>query len=207
MAKPQLRELIAPDRTAIVLQELQNGVVGGDVAFPALAEAAANVGVIPNATRLVAAARAVGVTVVHATAETLAHGFGANHNARLFASAQKAGADIAAGTPAVQPVAALYAAGDIVLPRFHGLSPLTGGPLDSLLRNAGITSIVVAGVSLNVAIPNLVFDAINRSFRVVVITDAVAGTPVSYGEQVIEHCLSFLATLATTNELVEAWGH
>ena len=45
------------------------------------------------------------------------------------------------------------AAGDVVLPRYHGLSPLTGGPLDSLLRNDGVGTIVVAGVSLNLAIP------------------------------------------------------
>ena len=74
------------------------------------------------------------------------------------------------------------------------------------MRNQGISTLVIAGVSLNVAIPNLVFDAVNRSYQVVVVTDAVAATPVSYGADVLEHTLKFLATLASSADLVEAWS-
>jgi biuret amidohydrolase len=105
----------------------------------------------------------------------------------------------------VLPVTGLDAEGDLLLPRYHGLSPMTGTPLDSLLRNAGVTTVVVAGVSLNVAIPNLVFDAVNRAYQVIVVTDAVAGTPLEYGESVLRHSLSLLATLATTDEVVAVW--
>jgi nicotinamidase-related amidase len=94
----------------------------------------------------------------------------------------------------------------VVLPRYHGLSPMTGSSLDSLLRNNGVTTVVVVGVSLNVAIPNLVFDAVNRSYQVVVVSDAVAGVPVEYGQQVVAHTLSLIATLATVDEVVEAWA-
>jgi nicotinamidase-related amidase len=82
---------------------------------------------------------------------------------------------------------------------------MADGQLDALLRNSGITSLVVAGVSLNVAIPNLVFDAVNRSYQVIVATDAVAGTPAAYGEQVLANCLQLVATLAATEDLVAAW--
>lgn len=199
-----LAELLGGN-TALVLQELQNGVVGEGSTFPQLAEAAATVGVIPNAARLALAARAAGVPVVHATAENLPGGFGVNRNARLFAGARRAGAQNAPGTDSVLPVPDLAADGDLVLPRYHGLSPLTGGPLDSLLRNAGVTTVVLAGVSLNVAIPNLVFDAVNRSYQVVVVTDAVAGIPLEYGTSVVQHTLSLLATLATTDNVVATW--
>lgn len=198
-------ELVAGDHTALVLQEIQNGVVGDVSVFPALAAAAAAVGVVPNAARLAVAARAAGVPVVHATAENLPGGFGANRNARLFAAARKAGAANAPGSDSVAPVAELARAGDLVLPRYHGLSPMTGGALDSLLRNAGVRTIVVAGVSLNVAIPNLVFDAVNRAYQVVVVSDAVAGVPVDYGTDVLRHTLALLATLATTDDVVAAW--
>jgi nicotinamidase-related amidase len=152
---------------------------------------------------LAEAARGVGVKVVHATAEHLPGGFGANRNARLFAAARKAGA--LPGTGSVQPVPGLVGEGDLILPRYHGLSPLTGTPLDSLLRNAGITTVVLAGVSLNVALPNLAFDAVNRSYQVVVARDAVAGVPVEYGEQMLTHTLSLVATLATTEDLTAEW--
>ncbi len=94
---------------------------------------------------------------------------------------------------------------DIVLPRFHGLSPLTGSSLDSLLRNSGVRTLVVMGVSLNVAIPNLVFDAVNRSYQVVLVSDAVAGVPREYGAQMIEHTLSLVCTIASSEEIVDAW--
>jgi biuret amidohydrolase len=59
---------------------------------------------------------------------------------------------------------------------------------------------------LNVAIPNVVFDAVNRSYQVIVVADAVAGTPSEYGDQVIENCLRLLATIATTEDVTKAWS-
>ena len=139
---------------------------------------------------------------VHATAEHPPADFGANRNARLFAATRAAGA---LDPGSVRPVAGLWAEGDVLLPRYHGLSPLTGTQLDSLLRNEGVTTIVVAGVSLNLAIPNVVFDAVNRGYQVVVVTDAVAGTPPEYAAAVLRHTLALVATQATTDELVTAW--
>jgi nicotinamidase-related amidase len=205
MARPTLEDLVDPARTALVFVELQQGVVGDESALPALAEATRSVGVVPNAARLAEAARVAGVPVIHATAENLPGGFGVNHNARLFAGTRKAGGENAPGSPSVAPMPGLSADGDLILPRYHGLSPLTGGPLDSLLRNAGITTVVVAGVSLNVAIPNMVFDAVNRSYQVILVADAVAGTPKEYGDQVIEHCLRLLTTVVGTDEVLKAW--
>jgi nicotinamidase-related amidase len=133
-------------------------------------------------------------------------GFGRSHNARLFAAALKAGMDNAPGSDEVQPVQAIGPeAGDIVFPRYHGLSPLNGSGLDQILRNSGITTVVVVGVSLNVAIPNLVFDAVNLSYQVVVVSDAVVGVPLEYGAQVLENTLSLVATLVTSDELVQTW--
>ncbi len=207
MPKFTIEELLTTSSVALVLQEIQNGIVGDSATFPALAEAAAEVGVILNARRLTQAARTAGAPVIHATADSLPGAFGTNQNARLFAAARKYGTENAQKSDSALPVVGLAADGDLVLPRYHGLSPMTGTPLDSLLRNAGVSTIVVAGVSLNVAIPNLVFDAINRAYQVVVVTDAVAGTPREYGESVLEHSLALLATLATTDDVVAAWQH
>jgi nicotinamidase-related amidase len=205
-----LPELVLPARTALLVQEVQRGVVGDESSFPELVEAVIATSLVDQVARLADAARAAGVRVVHCTAENMSGGFGANRNARLFAGARLAGADNAPGTTSVQPVPELgVAPGDVVLPRYHGLSPMTGGPLDSLLRNDGITTVVVVGVSLNIAIPNLVFDAVNRSYQVVVPVDAVAGVPVGYGDEVVRNSLALVATLATSAEVAAAWasGH
>lgn len=202
----RLVQLVAPDSCALLLQEVQEGVVGESSRLPALAAAAGEVGMVEHVGAVAAAARRAGVPVVHCTADSLPGGFGANRNARLFAAARKAGRATGSGGEWARPVAAVGPAPeDIVLPRYHGLSPMTGTQLDQLLRNGGRTTVVVTGVSLNVAIPNLVFDAVNRGYQVVLVTDAVAGTPVDYGPAIIEHSLSLVATLTGTQELVGIW--
>jgi nicotinamidase-related amidase len=95
---------------------------------------------------------------------------------------------------------------DFVLSRMHGLSPMAGTDLDPILRNLGVTSLVIAGVSVNVAIPNLVMDAINLGYRVVLPRDAVAGVPPSYAEQVLDNTLALLAEIVTTEDVIKEWA-
>ncbi len=206
-AGTHLRELIVPGQCALLLQELQEGVVGATSRLRALVDVVEETALISHAARVAAGARRSGVSVIHCTAENLPQGLGRNNNARLFAAARKLGMANLPGSDSVRPVSDLGPFdADIVLPRFHGLSPLTGSSLDSLLRNSGIHTLVVIGVSLNVAIPNLVFDAVNRSYDVVLVSDAVAGVPREYGSQMIEHTLSLICTIASSEEIVDAWA-
>jgi nicotinamidase-related amidase len=206
-AGKRLRDLLVPGRCAVLVQELQEGVVGPASRLSALAEVVRESSVLLHAAKVLGSARRTGVPVIHCTAENLPGGLGRNTNARLFAAARKLGMDNESGSDAVRPVDDLgpfYT--DIVLPRFHGLSPLTGSSLDSVLRNSGVRALVVMGVSLNVAIPNLVFDAVNRSYQVVLVSDAVAGLPREYGAQMIEHTLALVCTVASSEEVVNAWA-
>src|SRR5690348_12628873 len=93
-----LRELLAPEHTALVLQEVQNGVVGTPSALPALADAAAATDLIGNCARLARAARTANVPVFHCTAEMREDGQGRNRNARLFVGIEKSPVKIAPGT-------------------------------------------------------------------------------------------------------------
>jgi len=78
--------------------------------------------------------------------------------------------------------------------------------LDAVLRNLGVSTIIAVGVSVNVAIPSLIMDAVNSGYNVVLPRDAVAGVPRDYAEAVIDNTLSLLATVTTTAELVAAWS-
>jgi len=190
-------------RAALVTSECQNGVIGPVAALPQLAEAAATT-VIPNGAKLCAAARSAGIPVVHCTAGRRADGRGSNTNARLFMAMRKAPQPIELGDQATQVIDEFdVAPSDFVLSRMHGLSPMAGTDLDPILRNLDVTSIVVIGVSLNIAIQNLVMDAVNLGYRVVLPRDAVAGVPASYGDDVIANSLSLLAEIVTTAELVD----
>ncbi len=202
----ELGDIIDPATTALVLQECQNGVIGELSALPALAEAAKE-GLIPNVASLATAARTAGVRVIHCTAQHRADGWGGNRNARLFRAMPKMPVQLHLGTAAVEVVPEIGVAdADIVLPRHHGLSPFEGTELDSLLRNEGIRTIVAVGVSVNVAIINLTFDAVNTGYVVVIPRDAVAGTPPDYVDAVFEHTLGIVATITTTADVVDAWA-
>jgi nicotinamidase-related amidase len=204
--RPNLADQVDPAHTAIVTQEVHGAVMGPNAGLAALA-AEARRQALPNIARLLPAARAAGVRVVHCTVQRRPDGLGSNHNARLFAGGTK-GVDITPGSggaallPEVGPEPA-----DLVLSRWHGLGPMGGTDLDPILRNLGVTTIVAVGVSLNVAIPNLVMDAVNKGYRVVLPRDAVAGFPAEYGTAVIDYSLSLLATVTTTDELLATWQH
>ena len=203
--KPQLADLIQPEHTAIVTQECQGAVIGPDAGLGQLAEEARRVA-LPNIVRLLPAARAAGVRVVHCLVQRRPDGLGANHNAKIFAIG-RGEVNILPGTPGAAVLPELGPEPtDLVLSRWHGVGPMGGTDLDAVLRNLGVSTIVVVGVSLNIAIPNVVMDAVNAAYRVIVPQDAVAGIPTEYGAAVIANTLSLLATITTTDDLLRVWS-
>jgi nicotinamidase-related amidase len=198
-----LADLAAPAHTAIVTQECQGAVVGPNAGLAVLAEEARREAV-PNIERLLPAARDAGVKVVHCLVQRRPDGLGANHNAKIFAIGGDV--DINPGSPGASLLPELGPAPtDVVLSRCHGIGPMGGTDLDATLRNLGVSTVVAVGVSVNVAITNLVMDAVNLAYRVVVPRDAVAGIPADYATSIIDNTLSLLATITTTDDLIEAW--
>ena len=201
-----LAELIDPSRTALVTQECQNGVIGEQAVFPALAEAARRE-MIPNAARLVKAARAAGVPVVHCLALRRPDGLGSNTNARVFGAARKSPVTLTPGSDAAKVIDEIGVDdADIVLTRLHGVGPMSGTDLDSVLRNLGASTIVGIGVSVNVGMTNFTMDAVNLGYQFVLPRDAVAGVPEDYANALIDNTLSLLATVVTTDQLIGAWS-
>ena len=191
---------------AVVTSECQNGVIGESSVLPELAAAAAAT-VIPNGARLCAAARAAGAPVIHCVAGRRPDDRGSNRNARLFGAMLKSPVRLDLGTPAADVVADFAVApSDLVLSRIHGLNPMSGTDLDPILRNLGVSTIVVVGVSVNIAVTNLVMDAVNRGYQVVLPRDAVCGVPASYADAVIDNTLALLATVTTTSEAEAAFA-
>lgn len=196
-----------PATTALLTVECQNGVVGEESALPELAEEARDSGMLERVAALVDAARGAGVQVLHAVAERRPDGLGANTNARLFRAAGRLPVRQLTGSRAVEVAAPIVVAEqDLVVRRLHGLSPMAGTDLDALLRNLGIRTLVVTGVSSNIAVPNTVFDAVNLGYQVVVPADAIAGVPASCTAEVIRNSLALVASVTTTEELLMRWA-
>src|ERR1700730_2373245 len=96
-----LAELAAPEHTAIVTQECQGAVIGPHAGLALLAEEARRVA-LPNIARLLPAARAAGVRVVHCWVQPVHAELVSNHNAKIFAVGRGPGhdqVDITPGTP------------------------------------------------------------------------------------------------------------
>ncbi|MEY2431962.1 MAG: biuret amidohydrolase [Acidimicrobiaceae bacterium] len=201
-----LAELLDPSHTVLVTQECQNGVIGDAAVLRELADEAAREAV-PNVVRLVHAARAAGVAVVHCLAVRRADDRGSNRNARLFLGTRKLGIRIEPGSAAAELLPEIgNDPNDLVLSRFHGLGPMGGTDLDAVLRNLGISTVVGVGVSVNIAITNFAMDAVNAGYQFVLPRDAVAGVPADYANAVIDNTLAFVATVTSTAEVVDAWA-
>ncbi|WP_433854865.1 cysteine hydrolase [Streptomyces kronopolitis] len=195
-----------PASTVLLTVECQRGVVGPDGALPELAEAARASGALGNVARLVAAAHDTGVQVLHAIAERRPDGRGASRNARLFRAAERLPVQQLAGSTAVRVADPIpVTEDDLIVRRLHGLSPIAGTEVDALLRNAGCRTLVVTGVSANVAIPNAVFDAVNLGYTAVVPGDAIAGVPAEYTAAMLRDTLSLVATVTTTEDVLASW--
>jgi nicotinamidase-related amidase len=200
------KALLEPGRSALLLMECQEGVIGGGGKLGALADAVARHRTVEHIGAVLAAGRRAGVPVFHCTMSRRPDGKGAAANCLLLAATSKRGVGLTPGSPqqaVVVPLAPLD--GEWVVTRFHGITPFHGTELDQLLRNLGVRTVVATGVSVNVGILGLAIEAVNAGYQVVIPKDAVAGTPDEYVEQVFEHTLRLLATLTTAAEVVEAW--
>ncbi|MEV5751371.1 isochorismatase family protein [Actinoallomurus sp. NPDC052308] len=201
-----LTELAAPRHSAVLVMEMQRGVVGDLTGFPALAEACAERDVVGNAARVAAAARATDVPVVQCTAAFRADRAGSHtDNAPFIRRLLRDPAHMLEGTPAIEVVPELADPADLESRRYHGFSPFTGTSLDQTLRSLGVRTVVAVGVSLNLGVPGLCLEAVNLGYRVVAVTDAMAGVPADYADAVLTNTVGLLAARATAGELVRAW--
>ena len=192
-----------PETTAVVCVECQNGVLGPDSVLPALAGDSA--GLVDDVRRLLEAARRFGARVVHATYEGNLGGHPTG-TARLWRALGPATDHWAPGSADTAVVAELLAPTDVVLARHHGLFPTLGSELLPVLHGFGVETVVLVGVSLNLAITHTAGHLTQDGFHLVVPRDGVGGTPASYAEQVLNNTIAVLGRLTTVDQLVTEWS-
>lgn len=207
-----LAALAAPRHTAVVVSEMKRITVGDLVATNTpsapgapLAAAGAELGLVDNVAHLLAAARAAGIKVVHATSAFREDGVGSPPNAPLLASALRHRHHLLEGSEAAEPAHEVYEPGDVWLVRHHGLGPFLATGLDSLLRSLDVTTVVLVGGSVNVGIPAAAIEAVDLGYRVAIPRDAVVGVPVEFVEQAFEHQLRYVAWITAVDDLVAVW--
>ena len=196
--------------TAFVVVELQNdlvhpSLVGQKGLSGKLAEAVQTRGVLARLARLLERSRDAGVPVIYATKE--------RHPA-IPQPTQPRIYKVAGGTPklvhhtwgaqVVDEVAPRD--GDLVLARFVSIDPSHGSELWSILANLGTTSLIVAGISTNLAVEGLVRAAANRSYRSVVVENCCASFPEEWHRFSADKILPLIADVVPAADVEAAFG-
>ena len=207
----RLRGLLEPSTTAVLTMELQNGIVGEGAMLAALVDELQRAGTLDAVRRLCGAARDAGARVVHCTQVSRPDGAGGSNNCKIFSLAARQRRDQGhgatdVGTPGAELVPGLEDPRDIVVPRLHGMTPFTSTSLDQILRNLGIRTVIATGVSVNLGVFGMAMTAMDVGYQVVIPRDAVAGVPREYADAVLDNSISLIATLTTTDGILEAWA-
>lgn len=154
---------------------------------------------------LTAAFRAAGAPVIFTTIAARTPDFaGFPVNCALAAGIRRKGHLVTGTVTAAIHDDLVVEPSDIVNHRSHGMAPFTGTTLDATLRGYGINTVVLAGVSTNIALPGAATEAIGLGYNVVLAEDATAGaTAETHQMQVTQH-LRLLAAITDAESVIAA---
>jgi nicotinamidase-related amidase len=172
-----VRGLDKGQRPALLVSECQQAMIVEEFreARDELAREARERGLVPAIAELAGAFRAAHLPVVHSHLVPRADWSGFGVNCVLSGVLRRTGV-LREGLPGAEPHPDLVPEpGDHVVARRTGLTSFEGTELDMLLRNLGVETVVLVGVSTNMAVFGSAVEAVNRGYNVVIPTDCIAG--------------------------------
>ncbi|MEV3861361.1 isochorismatase family protein [Streptomyces sp. NPDC050095] len=193
-AATPLSPLSLDERPALVLIDLQNGILGLPTVHP-------SGDVLKNAVRLADAFRAKGLPVVRVRVAWSADG-GDLPVSRSTAPGltQAPPAEFAEFPDDLGPVG-----DDIVITKRHW-GAFTGTELDLQLRRRGVTQIVLGGISTSIGVESTARSAFELSYHLVLVSDATTDTDAASHEHAFGKIFPRIAELGTTDEVLELLG-
>jgi nicotinamidase-related amidase len=202
-----IKSLASGQKAALVINECQVGLLDPATSiFPALAEIAAERRIIPNIAELIAAFRAKGYPIFYTPAVNRPDMADKKVNTLISAISSKV-RNMVDGSPEIaHPAEIAPTAADFVIQRGAGLIAFHGSPLDLTLRRLGVETVVITGISTNVAITGLTMAAVDFGYHAVIPEDCIAGADREAHRVIVEHQLRMLATITSKDEVVAALG-
>lgn len=194
-------------RAALLLVEMQNDIVhesnvGAKGLGGVLAEQVQRRGIVAKLQALTGAARARDVPVLYVNF-CGKPGF-PRPNTRLHRIAGSK-PRLVEGTWGVQVHEALAPQPqDFVLERTVGVDGSYGTQLYPVLRMLGRTTLLMTGVSTNIAVEGIVRASVNRGFDVLVLEDCCASYPDAWHRFSIDNIMPLLATVTTSDAVLAA---
>ena len=200
-----IKSLAYGQKPALIINEVQVGLLDKERAiFPALAEIAEERKIVAHIAELIAAFRAKGHPIFYTPATNRADMADKKINTMISAISAKL-RNMVVGSPDIEhPAAIAPTADDFVIDRGAGLIAFHGSSLDLTLRRMGVETLVLTGVSTNVAITGLTMAGVEFGYHVVIPEDCIAGADREAHRVIVEHQLRMLATITTRDEVIAA---
>lgn len=167
-----------PQKTALVLIEYQNDfTTDGGVLHGAVSDVMTETGMLDKTVEVVTAARAAGVTIMHAPI-TFASGYLelSSHPYGILKGVVDGNAFVKDSWGAAIVDVLAPQAGDIVVEGKRGLDTFASTNLDFILRSKGIDTIVLGGFLTNCCVESTMRTGYENGYRVITLTDCVAAT-------------------------------
>jgi nicotinamidase-related amidase len=193
-----------PATTAVVLIEYQNEFTSdGGALHGAVAEVMDKTNMLANTAQVVEAARAAGVTIMHAPI-TFAAGYNelSRHPYGILKGVVDGSAFVKGtwGAAIVEDLAPQE--GDIVIEGKRGLDTFASTNLDFILRSKGITTIVLGGFLTNCCVESTMRSGYENGYQVITLTDCTAATSVPEHENAISYDYPMFSKPMTAEQVI-----
>jgi len=180
---------IDPKTTAVVLIEYQNDFASEGGALHGAVEGVMDkTNMLENTKRVVDAARAAAVTVMHAPI-TFAEGYGelSTHPYGILKGVVDGQCFVKGswGAAIIDELAPQQ--GDIVIEGKRGLDTFASTNLDFILRSKGITTIVLGGFLTNCCVESTMRTGYEHGYQVLTLTDCMAATSLEQHDNAITY--------------------
>jgi nicotinamidase-related amidase len=195
-----------PAKTAVVLIEYQNEfTTDGGVLHDAVAPVMAKTGMLDKTVALVEAARAAGVTIMHAPI-TFAPGYGelSRHPYGILKGVVDGNAFVKGTWGAAIVDRLTPAEGDIVIEGKRGLDTFASTNLDFILRSKGIETVIIGGFLTNCCVESTMRSAYENGYRVITLTDCTAATSPEEHDNAIAYDFPMFSIPVESARVVEA---
>jgi len=205
MKKDAPMDTLDPARTALVVVHMAKGVAGPvDTPFNRLfRQRAERKGVIGIQVRLLDSFRRAKAKVVYTLVTYQAGLPGVRPNSPLFRTLVES-PTLLQGTPAVEVIDDVAPRPDEPVVRGQGASGFDGTALDTILRVAGVDTLVLAGIATDVAVESTARAASDLQYRTIVVSDACQADSVAAHVRALDVLQKWFSETPTADEVLAA---
>ena len=192
-------------RTALIIQDMQNDVIGEEGAFAETGAPAhaASQNVVANVGKLADAARRAGAAVIHIHYVVEPDQAGLQLNAPLFAGIKETNALVRGSWGAAAVAGVEPRDGDYVVEKMR-MNGFFETRLDTLLRGLEIETIVIAGCYTNMSIEHTARHGADAGYTIVVVSDGTSTTSEEWQHAALEYAMTNVGSVITVDDVIAA---